>query len=373
MHSFFAISTKHVLLAVLSVFLLSGCLEEEDSETTAQPLRPVLSMVVGDVERFRTDSYPGRAKAVREVNVSFEVSGRMITRPVDVGTIVRAGDILGTLDPDPYMARIRAIEGERTALEAALSNAQTELRRRETLLKRDFVSQANVDDQTMVVRAAKAKIDATDGLLDAARLDLGYTQLTAPFDGIISEVFADNFQNVVAKQPVMRLLDTSKIEMEVGVPEALIGLAPYVEDITVTFSSLPGLEVPGKIVKVGSEASLSTRTYPVTIVMDQPENAKIQPGMAGKAKARVRLPDNFTKTGVEVPGAAVFSPDGESAEKTYVWVIDEGTNTVARKPVDIVSFRAHGLMVQGLDAGDRIVIAGANVIIEGQEVLISEP
>lgn len=61
-------------------------------------------MVAGDVERFRTHSYPGRGKAMREINVSFEVSGRLITRPVDVGVVVRSGETLGAIDPDPYMA-----------------------------------------------------------------------------------------------------------------------------------------------------------------------------------------------------------------------------------------------------------------------------
>ena len=360
------------ILAVASV-MLTGCFEEEEAEATEKPVRPVLSMVVGDVERFRTDSYPGRAKAVREVNVSFEVSGRMITRPVDVGSTVRAGDILGTVDPEPYLARIRTIEGERAALVAALANAETELARREKLLERDFVSQANVDDQAMVVDAAIAKIDATDGLLDAARLNLGYTELAAPFDGGISEVFADNFQNIIEKQPVMRLLDTSQIEMDVGVPEDLIGLASYVEEINVTFSSLPGVTVPAEIVKVGSEASLTTRTYPVTIQMEQPDGTTIQPGMAGKATARVRLPDNWAESGVEVPSASVFSPDGEGADNTFIWVINDETNTVSSKPVNVVSVGARGLMVQGLDAGDRIVIAGAKVITEGQEVRIETP
>ncbi len=360
-------------MTICFVGALAGCFEEDSAEATEKPARPVLSMIVGDTERFRTDSYPGRAEAVREVNLSFEVSGRMITRPVDVGSTVRSGEILGSLDPEPYIARIRTIEGEQASLQAALSNATTELERREKLLENDFVSQANVDDQIMVVDAAKAKIEATEGLLDAARLNLNYTELKAPFDGIVSEVFADNFQNVVAKQPVMRILDTSQIEMEIGVPEALIGLAPFVEEISVTFSSLPNLEVPAEISRIGSEASLSTRTYPVTIVMDQPDEAKIQPGMAGKATARVRLPENWAKTGVEVPSAAVFSPDGENAGNTFVWLIDEASNTVSPKSVEVISIGGRGLVVQGLDAGDRIVTAGVNVIAEGQKVRVEAP
>ena len=358
-----------VVLTTATAFLVSAC-EEETAETIEPIVRPVISIIVADVERFRTDRYPGRARAVREVNIGFEVSGKIIKRPVDVGSTVKQGDVMATLDPSPYVARIRALEGERAALEAALSNAETELDRREKLLVKEFVSQARVDDQIMLVRAAEAKIEAVDGALDAARLNLGYTNIEAPFDGTISEVFAENFQNVLAKQPVLRLLDTSRIEMVVSVPESLIGLAPYVKAVTVTFSSLPGLEIPAKVTNVGTEASQTTRTYPVTILMDQPDGGKIQPGMAGTVAATVELPPDWTKSGIEVPIAAVFSPNDETPDQSFVWIVDEATETVSRKPVGLISMGERGLLVSGLDAGDRIVIAGVSFLTGGQKVRI---
>jgi RND family efflux transporter MFP subunit len=359
-----------VVLTAATAFLVSAC-EEETAETIEPIVRPVVSIVVADVERFITDRYPGRARAVREVNISFEVPGKIIKRPVDVGSEVKQGDVMATLDPGPYVAGIRALEGERAALEAALSNAETELDRREKLFAKDFVAQANVDDQIMMVRAAEAKIEAVDGALDAARLNLGYTNLEAPFDGTISQVFAENFQNVLAKQPVLRLLDTSRIEMEASVPERYIGFVPYyVKEITVTFSSLPGLEIPAEITNVGTEASQTTRTYPVTIVMDQPDGGTIQPGMAGTITATVELPPDWAKSGIEVPSAAVFSPNEATPDQFFIWVVDEATETVSMKSVELISMGERGLLVSGLDAGDRIVIAGVSFLTEGQKVRI---
>jgi RND family efflux transporter MFP subunit len=359
-----------VVLTTATAFLVSAC-EEETAETIEPIVRPVVSIVVADVERFITDRYPGRARAVREVNISFEVPGKIIKRPVDVGSEVKQGDVMATLDPGPYVAGIRALEGERAALEAALSNAETELDRREKLFAKDFVAQANVDDQIMMVRAAEAKIEAVDGALDAARLNLGYTNLEAPFDGTISQVFAENFQNVLAKQPVLRLLDTSRIEMEASVPERYIGFVPYyVKEITVTFSSLPGLEIPAEITNVGTEASQTTRTYPVTIVMDQPDGGTIQPGMAGTITATVELPPDWAKSGIEVPSAAVFSPNEATPDQSFIWVVDEATETVSMKSVELISMGERGLLVSGLNAGDRIVIAGVSVLTEGQKVRI---
>jgi len=102
-----------VLVRVLAglTILVAGCDEVEEIQEVAP--RAVLSMVVGDVDRFRVDSYPGRARAVREVNLGFEVSGKLITLEADVGSSVEQGEVLATVDPAPFVARIRALEGER--------------------------------------------------------------------------------------------------------------------------------------------------------------------------------------------------------------------------------------------------------------------
>ncbi len=354
-------------IAALSLFVLAAC-DSEEPATKPTPVRPVLSMVVADVEAIRLSTYPGRAKAVHEVNVGFEVPGKMLSRPVKVGSKVKAGDVLGILDTAPYKARVRALEGQRASLLANLKNARLELKRREDLAQKGFVAQARVDDQVAVVNSTLANIEATEGSLDEARLNLRYTSLVAPFDGTVSETFIDNFQNVNARQPVVRLLDTSKIEMEIAVPENLIGLEPYVESVEVVFSSLKDVTIPAKIARIGNEASTTTRTYPVTLIMEQPKAGTIQPGMAGQATAKIRLPEDWQKTGIKVPASAVFSPDANKPSETFVWIIESQPMKVVTKRVTIKSFTERGLLVTGLNAGDRIVTAGVNTLTDGQVV-----
>lgn len=301
-------------MAVLALGL-AAC---EDEAAPEIPVRPVISMVVGDVERFRADTYPGRAKATQEVNVSFEVSGKMVERRVDVGDEVKAGDVLAILEPDRYEAEVKRLKAERSAAVAETENADKQLARQEELLKKGFSPQAKVDEFRAAARGARAKIAALQAVLERAELDLSHTTVTAPFDGTVSETFVENFQNVVAKQPILRVLDTAQIEMEVNVPEALIGLAPYVTEILVRFETLPDVEIPAQIKEISNEASLTTRTYPVTIVMDQPEGAEIKPGMAGEATALAELPADWAQQGVDVPVSALFSPDDAAPDEVFV-------------------------------------------------------
>ena len=365
------IKFSSALLCGTALVFLSACKDEET--TTAEPVvRPVLSMVVADVESVLQATYPGRAIAFQELNIGFEVPGKLLSRPVDVGSRVEQGEVIAVLDAKPYAAQVRALEGQRAALIATLENAKVELTRRESLLENDFVSQANVDNQIATVRSTEASIDAVEGSLDAARLNLEYTTLFAPFSGQVSQTYVENFQNVNARQPIVRLLDTSRIKMDVAVPENLINLQRFVNSIEVEFASLPGVKLQAEIAHVGYEASTTTRTYPVTIVMDQPEGAQIQPGMAGYATANVRLPEDWAETGIQVPTGAVFSPNTAAPEETFVWVIDPEALTVASKPVEIRSFNERGLLVHGLQQGERVVTAGANTLTEGQKIRLAE-
>ena len=359
------------LVVTLVAISLTAC-EEEVVASREKPIRPVVSMVIGDTERMRTDTYPGRAKAIREVNIGFEVSGKVLERRIDVGDVVKKGDLLAVVEPERYIAEVKRYEGEKAVLAATLANAATILKRQNFLFKKGHVAQAHVDNAVMAVRAVKAKMRAIQAAIDGANVTLSYTHLKAPFAGTIAQVFVENFQNVVAKQPVLRLIDTSRIEMVVSVPEGLIGLAPYVKQITVRFSSLPGVDVPAKIKEVSNEASLTTRTYPVTIVMEQPEGAEIRSGMAGEATAKVELPGDWAKKGIEVPIAAVFAPDKSAPEKAYVWVVDGSSATVAQRSVEIASVSSRGLRIVGVEAGERIVTAGVSYLTEGQKVRISK-
>jgi RND family efflux transporter MFP subunit len=170
---------------------------------------------------------------------------------------------------------------------------------------------------------------------------------------------------VQAKQPVLRILDDSQIEMRVDIPEQMVTLEPRVQEIRCTFDAFPGIGVTATIKERGNEADPITRTYPVTLIMDQPPGVRVLPGMTGEAWAILRRTEEDDTERFEVPLDSV----GEDAEgERFVWVVDETSGKVARRPVEVLRLTEAGVLVRGLERGELIATAGAAFLHEGQRV-----
>jgi RND family efflux transporter MFP subunit len=338
-------------LTCVAVGLAIGCSADEPAGVA---VRPVISITVADVASFSQSTLPGRAKAAQEANLAFEVPGKLVERPVDVGDTLKRGQVVARLDARDFQNALdRALATQRQARafrsrvrEAAKSNA---------------VSRQEVTD-------AEARAEAAEAEVRIRRKALEDATLLAPFDGKVAATYVENFQNVRAKQTVVRLLDTSRIEMEVSVPESLISLVPIAYDIQVEFDGYPDRKIPATISEIGDEASLATRTYPVTVVMDPPDDMDIKPGMAGRLTARADLPPDAREIGIEIPLAALFAPPDDPEKRSYVWIVDPDALQVGRREVTLQQLTPWGARVQGLEPGERVVTVGVHHLREGQRV-----
>jgi RND family efflux transporter MFP subunit len=347
---------------------VSGCGAEPPPQSVP---RQVYALQIVDANALAERSFPGRARAGQEVNSSFRVSGPLIEFPVDVGDELKAGELLARIDPRDFVNRLNALIGQLEREIANQTRASADLRRIENIRRKDpgATSESIVDRRRQLSASADAAVRSLEASVESARDQLSYTYLNAPFDGVIVDKYVENFETVLARQPILRLLNPSSIEMIVQVPENLISLAPYVEAVSVTFDALSGIEVSADIKEIGREATQSTRTFPVTLVMDQPEGAEILPGMAGSATIISRPPDDSGLVGIEVPMTAVFT--GEEAGKKYVWIIDADHNTLSRTEVTLGVLTRIGVMIDtGIGPGDTIVTKGVHTLSEGETVRI---
>jgi RND family efflux transporter MFP subunit len=360
-------------VAVLVVLIaLTGCQEEIPEK---EMVRPVRAVQVGDPSDFAKRSFPGRAKATREVDMSFRVAGPLVKRPVNVGDEVRKGQELARIDPRDFQVNLRDAQGQLERVEAILKRAESDYERVVQIKKQDpgAVSQAMIDRNRQQVESTTAEIRSLQAAVASAKDKLAYTYLKAPFDGIVTSTYVENYEDVKAKQPVVRLIDHSQIEMIVNIPEDLIYQADYLKTagkaFRVRFDPFPNRELKPQIKEIGKEASKTTRTYPVTLIMDQPEDIKILPGMAGKATRAAALPGEESRGDIIIPETAVFSVD--EMDNTFVWIIDTQTKTVSKREVKTGELLDTGIAIEdGLKPGEWIATAGVHYLKEGQQVSI---
>jgi RND family efflux transporter MFP subunit len=402
---------------LLACSLLPGCDRGDDARL--QAVRPVRAIQVGELASLASREFPGRAAARDEVVLSFQIAGPLVALNVDVGSRVKMGDVLASIDTRDLQAAFETAEGnlqraqanlaamekgarpedierlkadveeaEALARQAAAEHERTlqlipsgaaskseldiALARRESTAAsvKSFKESLNIGmrgSRTEDLDAKRAEIRSLEGMVASAKNQIDYAVLKAPFDGEVAARFVNNFQNIVAKQQIVRLLNLTKIEVTVQVPESLIALIPNVEEATCKFDALPDREFTGKVTKIGSEASETTRTYPVTIEIDQPSEIAIFPGMAARVRNRVVENKGDSQGSIFIPATAVFAEEGGT--QSFVWVVDEATKKVSRLPVKTGKLTAVGIeILEGLSKGQWVVIAGVHSLRDDQEV-----
>jgi len=339
-------------LCMIGVALVAAC---SRPEPLPEPIRQLRVIEVGAVSDLRNGQLPGRARSASEVDLAFDVSGTLVERPVRIGTMVEEGDLIAQLDPRDFQANVRAAE-------AAARNAASNFKRGQELLESKFISEAEFD-------RLEAQVDITQARLDLARKALSDSVIYAPFSGVIANLSVENFQSVRAKTVIARLLGLEEIEMVINVSENQMAGLPYINTIEVEFDAFPGMRLPAEITEVGKEASLTTRTFPITLSMAQPEDRKVLAGMAGVAYVTGNVRPN-EQGGFAVPVSALFGEEQDNVSK--VWIVGPD-NRVSSRVVKVGGVTSGGAtVIEGLEVGDVIATAGVHVLAEGQEVIVDK-
>ncbi|MCZ6888378.1 MAG: efflux RND transporter periplasmic adaptor subunit [Gammaproteobacteria bacterium] len=356
-----------VCSALVATLVLVGC--SAPPPPAKEQTRPVKAIQLATGQEFEGRAFPGTAKATQEVELSFRVSGPLIALPIQVGQTVKKGDVLAQIDPRDYQVKLRNVRGQMEEAKAALTRTENDLKRQENILKQDpgATSERAIDRAREGRDRSRANLSSLEASLTAANDQLSYTRLKAPFSGTVVATYVENFEDVRAKQPVARVVDDSRIEMVVNIPENLISMVPDVQNVRVTFDTFPDRTIPAEIKEIGTEASAITRTYPVTLIMDQPDDVKILPGMSGRVTGDPPEEMVAIQGALMVPVSATFAVGDE----TFVWVIDEATNTVSKRKIATGMVTNLGIGVtEGLSPGEWIATAGVHFLAEGQSVRI---
>ncbi len=346
-----------LLVGILSFSSLIGGCSEPPPPAQAETVRPVKSFLIDSAAGNGTRTFPARIDAGRRAELSFRVAGKLKELPVKEGDRVTEGQLVAALDPTD----LKIVYTDR---KARYDKAERNFDRAQELIKKGNISKMDYDK-------LEAEFKSADAALQAARQDLDYTRLTAPFSGVVARRYIETFEEIQAKQTILDLQDISELEVKFDVPESLLRSLKGDDTtrerlgVTASFDNLPGSAFPLTFREVSTKADAKTQTFQATYAMPQVKEANILPGMTASVTldlSRFQLGDSLHR----VPASAIVGDDDLAPR---AWVIDEQQMTVSPRPVKVGRLLGEEIEVlEGLQAGDRIVTAGTPFLVDGMKV-----
>jgi RND family efflux transporter MFP subunit len=351
--------------AIAALCLLVGC-KGKEPEVKVEAPRPVRSVVAKVTASAGVLSLPGEIRPRIESRLGFRVGGKLLQRNVSVGDRVVPGQVLARLDPTDLAP---ALQAQQALLESARTDrdlAAVELDRLRSLKSQNYISQGSLDRQQATFDSAVSRLNAAQAQLRQARNAIDFQVMRADAAGVVTAVEAEVGQVVTAGQPVIRVAQTAEREVAVNIPEADLDDVRRVKAWSVLLPALDDRVIAAKIRELSPIADPASRTYAARLTLSGNLD-DIALGMTALVQSNAQGGSSY----IVLPLSALNSRDG----KTQVWRIDMSKRTV--EPVEV---KTAGLLddsvriASGISAGDRIVTAGANLLLAGQSVrLLDDP
>ncbi|PSW14225.1 efflux RND transporter periplasmic adaptor subunit [Photobacterium rosenbergii] len=340
--------------------LLAGC-----EKATVEPRTVVSPVSVAEVRMAESApqlTFPAVAAAADKSSLSFRVQGEISFIAVRPGDQVKKGQLLARLDPTDYKLEVDDAQ-------AKFNVADSQYRRSAKLVKQGFLPQSQFDELKAERRIAKAR-------LDYAKLNLTFTELKAPFSGVISRVPVEQFENVQVGQLVMNLHLADQVDVIIQAPDMIYSQSTAVE----VQESKPGAKIlledgaayQAFLKEFTTEPDPDLGSFLVTLTMPMPKDRFILDGMAVEVKIDAQKLKVYRKGEPVIPLEAIFNEDGDelAMDNKFVWVVNDD-NTVSKRKVVTDKVVPQGVrLLEGLVAGEHIVVEGANRLREGQSVTI---
>ena len=357
-------------LTLLAVALI-GC--KKKPAAAAPPPIPVTAMEVVVRDQPVYTEQIGQTRGSTEVEIRARVQGFLETVTFDTGRLVKKGDLLYTIDPKPYEASLAKAKGVLAQAEAALSKAQLDVHRYQPLIEKNAISRQQFDDALNAARAQEANVESASAGVQSAEIQLGYTKIYAPLDGLVgrTEVHAGNLVGSGSPTLLTTISDTDPIRVRFSVSEreymdyarAHPNLAENREANAAEFELLlaDNSVWPYKGTLVFSDRTIDPATGTLSVDVNFPNPQKIlRPGQY----ARVRVPSQVITNAVLVPQRAV-----SQLQSVYSVVVVSADNKAEFRPVQVgARVDSWWIITSGLRAGDKVVVEGLQKLRPGASV-----
>lgn len=304
-------------------------------------------------------SFSANLEPLWSADIAAKVDGRIDRLPVDEGDKVRSGSLLATLDTNELAAQVAQAEGTLYSDKANLEQASLDLKRTQELAAQDAVSAQALDTARIKRDLAVGQVRAAQGNLDLLQARLNNANIVAPRDGIVTKRYIQAGSYTKAGSPIITLADMTSLLAKATVGEGEITGIVIGQPVNVKVSALGDKTFAGKITRISPAASLPARTFTVEITIPDPQNI-LKAGMF----ASVDIPGQVHKQALAVPESALVMREDQKT----VYVVDD-ENKVRQKVLRL-GYVGGGWaeVLDGVQEGERIVIAGQNKLRDGAPV-----
>lgn len=346
---------------IIVAIVLTGCGDKAHKQ--APSVRPVRTISAPPPVALSSLIQTGEIRAHEEVTLGFRLDGRILTRQAEVGDRVIAGQVLATQESETSRNQFSSAQADLNSARAAEQVAALSLRRMQLLMPSGAIARSQLDSAQADWQAARAKRQSSEDALKNAQENVSWTKLTAPADGVITQVSASAGQVVSAGQSVITLASGSLRDavFDVADPQSVPQQADSL--FTISLLSAPSVVAQGHFRDVSPQADPQTRTWRLRITLDNPP-----PAMALGASVQLTLNASGPRL-TALPASALT----RSGDKPAVFVVDEKTLTLHLRPVVIGRYSTSEIFLSaGVHPGERVVIAGVSKLREGEKVMPGE-
>ncbi len=353
------------LLAALSLLAL-GCKPQEKKDTKGQPIAvQVFDVKPGSIARSLV--YDADVVGEIEVKVYAQVAERIVSLPVEEGTVVKASQTLAVLRADSLTAGVSSAIAAVDAARADRDNLKDEVARAEKLAARQIVAKAQVDMLRSRLTSAEAQIRRLEAMSSQASTARGYAVVRAPIAGVVGRRFLSLGDMAAPSVPILTVVRMDRVELTVEVPEKELADVREGSAAQVRVARYGDRVFQGKVVLIAPTIDRMTRTARVKVRIDNPKH-ELMSGMLARVSLEVERRNGVLV--IPYGGLIIESATGGGvAYRAYVVdgdVARERTVTLGIVDGPRVEVRS------GLKAGEVLVSKGQHLLSNGRKVKIEE-
>ncbi|WP_225421313.1 efflux RND transporter periplasmic adaptor subunit [Sphingomonas parva] len=354
------------MLSLLLAASVAGCSNGEE-QAAAPPVMPVTVATPISQEVVDWDDFVGRFEAIESVEVKPRATGYLQAVHFRDGQFVRKGQLLFTIDPRQTQAALAQAQAQLARAQATLANARTELARSRTLAASQAASVEEVEQRQAAVRTGQADVAAAQAAIRAQQLNVGFTRVTAPISGQISERRVDPGNSVTADQTVLTtIVSTSPLHFAFEGSEAL--LLKYQRQnagnrsgtaVRIRLQDEASYVHAGTLDFIDTVVNTGAGTVRARAIVPNP-NGFLKPGMFG----HMRLAATQPYRALLVPDTAIVT---DAARRVVYVVAKDGT--VSARPVELGPLTGNLRVIRaGLGPQEQVIIDGIQRARPGQKV-----